>query len=144
MTRPVLALAAVFFGMAAVFSSAAQACVSCEYVPEVAKKANEKPSPKRAERKRTPAVAKERAARPQKRIVKTPAPAKEDTPAQEEASKTVPADNPPESETSDASTAALADHDQAPAAEAPPKPEGARECKRFSATAGTTITVPCD
>lgn len=139
-TRTGLALAAALFGMAACLSSTAQACVSCEYVPEVAQKAAEKPS-----QKRTPAIAKERASRPQKRIAKKPPPVKA-VPAQEEASKTAPAETPPENQTSTASTAALAETGRtAPAAETktPEATAGAGECKKFSATAGTTITVPC-
>ncbi|HEX2843497.1 hypothetical protein [Hyphomicrobium sp.] len=141
MTRTILALAAAHFCIAACFSSTAQACVSCEYVPEVAKKAAEKPS-----QKRPPAIAKERTSRPQKRIAKTPPPVKKAAPAQEEASKTAPAETPPENEASTASTAALDEASRAPAPEtkAPEATPGAVECKKFSATAGTTITVPCE
>jgi len=164
-TRTILA-AAVFLAVALfVAAPAAEACISCSYTPEVVNTPVGKAPPKgkRAAKKRPPV---ERAARPdKKRVVKRPPPAQEepavedtaaakdgDTPVKDagaategavETAKTTTTEEAPADvdAPSGSATTAFAKPRPAPGSE---PPAGEATCKKFSATAGTTVTVPCE
>jgi uncharacterized Zn finger protein (UPF0148 family) len=135
------AVSAAFLAVAALFSPAAVACVSCNYTPEVVNT----PVPGAKAKK----VAKpERKAPPAKKHIakKTPATRPADSAKADDASKDVATGSDAASaelETAAAppgsATAALARQGTAE-----PKPEAEVGCKKFSATAGTTVTVPCE
>lgn len=160
MTRSVLAIAIAVISGATLLAPAAEACISCNYVPEVVN-TPVSPSPRAkpnrvAKPKQVPA--KQYGARPaQKRVAKRP-PADKDvqeaktpdttneaateTQPDTDGGKTTPIERQADTEAAtDTSTAALADPN-APAAE--PKAGEARTCKKFSATVGTVVTVPCE
>ncbi|WP_439541852.1 hypothetical protein [Hyphomicrobium sp.] len=160
MTRSVPAIAIALISGAFFLAPAAEACISCNYVPEVVN-TPVSPSPRAkpsrvAKPKRAPV--KEYVARPpQKRVAKRP-PAEKDvkeaktpdttneaateTQPDTDAGKTTPIERQADTDAAtDTSTAALTDPD-APAAE--PKADEARTCKKFSATVGTVVTVPCE
>jgi hypothetical protein len=160
-TRFVLAIALAIFSGATLLASAAEACISCNYVPEVvntpvgppkAAKPNRVAKPKRA-------PAKEYVARPpQKRVAKRPPVTKDvkdaktpdtgtetvtEAPPEADTGKTTPVERQTDTDAAtDTSTAALADPEPQQAQQ--PKAGEAGGCKKFSATAGTTVTVPCD
>lgn len=142
MTRTIIAVAVAAFAAGTLFIPAAQACISCNYSPEVVN------SPAKASKaKRAPKAAQK--ARPaKKRIAKTPVPAQPAPSKEAEAPKvaepteeTVRVDTPAEVAPSGSATAAL---NQQAARSTEPAPEPEVGCKRYSAQAGTTVTVPCD
>lgn len=165
MTSIRFAVAAALFAAASLIASTAEACVSCNYTPEVVNTPTKTQKAKRAERparetkkrvaKRPPAHQ-----RPEPEIARKPPANEPDTeadtaaaPANEPATETVakapaaatepaaaPVDTEPRS-TSSSATTAFANRGvrtEEPAADA------AVGCKRFSPTAGTTVPVPCD
>lgn len=160
MTRSVLAIAIAIFTGAMLFASAAEACISCNYVPEVVN-TPVSPSPKAkpnrvAKPKRAPV--KEYVGRPaQKRVAKRPPAAKDvkeaktpdattetapEAQPEADAGKTTPVERQADTDAAiDTSTAALADPD---ASTAQPKANEPHTCKKFSATVGTVVTVPCE
>lgn len=160
MTRSILAIAIAIFTGATLLASAAEACISCNYVPEVVNtpvSPSAKAKPNRVAKPKRPPV-KEYVGRPaQKRVAKRPPVAKDvkeaktpdatnetvtETQPEADAGKTTPVERQADTDAAtDTSTAALADSDP-PAAE--PKASEAGGCKKFSATAGTTVTVPCE
>jgi hypothetical protein len=144
-TRTVLAAATAVFASVTLFIPAAEACISCNYTPEVLH-SPAKPQAKRAPKARDATADKARPAK--KRIAKTPRPAQPAPNKEAEASKAVEpteesaqVDTPAEVAPSGSATAAL-NHQAARAAEPEAEPEVG--CKRYSAQAGTTVTVPCD
>lgn len=145
MTRTILAAAAALFAAAVIFVPAAEACISCNYTPEVVH-SPAKPQAKRPPKARDATADKARPAK--KRIAKTPPPAQpapteeaEAPKAAEPTQETVHVDTPAEVAPSGSATAAL---NQQAARAAEPEPEAEVGCKRYSAQAGTTVTVPCD
>lgn len=142
MTRTRLAIASGLLAATALFASGAHACISCEYVPEVAKspsKATPKASPKAYKAEKRARPAKKQFAKPQ------PSPSKPDKVDKvDTATKTVPVETQTGGEGSGVSTAALGEGE----AEVKPGEEttsgGDVGCKKFSPTAGTTIPVPCE
>lgn len=154
MNRTLIAVATALLAATGLFASAAEACISCEYVPPVA----HSPSPakpfqaKRYEKKRVMIAGETRAARSaKKRIAKAPAVAAEPPAAKEpEVAKAAPAEQPPaaapaETENQRISTASLLDAGPAPAEEEPKAESGAEVgCKKFFPTVGKTMTVPCE
>ncbi len=71
MTRTILAFVTAFLAVATVFASAAEACISCEHVPVVARSSPPSASAKRYTKKRVNRSTKRRKARTaKKRIVK--------------------------------------------------------------------------
>lgn len=149
MTRTILAIATSLLGISMLFASAAQACISCNYVPEVVNTPSPY-QPKAHKKKRThkKSVVR-RKTRSQKRHV-TAKPSRKKV----ETAKTKPAKVEPkkaetkktETETSTASIkprdtdSSTADNSTQTAA----SEDTSVNCKRFSATAGVTITVPCE
>lgn len=125
--------------MTMALGSPAQACISCEYTPEVAK------TPLKASPKgRVSKAAKNRASPAKKRIAK-PQPASAPEKKVDTATKTVPVETQTEAEGSDVSTAALGQGDAKPTGETTESGSGTEVgCKKFSPTAGKTIPVPCE
>ncbi len=71
MAKIILAFAIAFFGAMTVFASAAEACVSCNYVPNVVNSPSKSSGAKRYKKERVNRAAKKRKARPaKKRAVK--------------------------------------------------------------------------
>ncbi|SDO07291.1 hypothetical protein SAMN04488061_0184 [Filomicrobium insigne] len=139
MTRTILAIATSLLGISMLFASAAQACISCSYVPEVVNT----PSPyqpkaykqKRADNKSV----ERRKARPQKRTVTAkPSPEKVDT------AKSEPAQTETNTAETKTSTAPANAPNEDNGTQTAASGETSVNCKRFSATAGVTITVPCE
>lgn len=150
-TRLTLSVATVLFAFATLLASAANACISCNYRPEVA----DTPvgPPKKVKPQRPAAAVVKRPAK--KNVAKRPrptppavaaprAPATETAKAPEaDTGKTTPIEGQAGAESAGDTTAALAD-DQATAASDPPPASTPGGCRKFSATAGTTVTVPCE
>jgi hypothetical protein len=161
MNRTILAIATALLSATTLFASSAQACISCNYVPEVVNT----PHPAHAKKKRV-IVAKEQAARPaKKRIAKTEtaklAPvAKKAEPKKIETAAAEPVQAPavaeaPAAATTEApverpvSASTLLQGGGAKPADKPAEETKVAEvepvgCKRFIPTAGVTITVPCE
>ena len=70
MTRKFLALAAALLAAPALFASAAEACISCEYVPEVVRGSQTSDAPRSYARERSYVAERERAPA-KKRIVRS-------------------------------------------------------------------------
>lgn len=145
MTRTVLAAATALFAALTLLIPAAEACISCNYTPEVVH-SPAKPQAKRAPKARDATADRARPAK--KRIAKTPRPAQpppteeaEAPEAAESTQETVQVDTQAEVAPSSSATAAL---NQQGVRAAEPEPEAEVGCKRYSAQAGTTVTVPCD
>jgi hypothetical protein len=146
--RTLIAIVAMLFMATAFIAPSAQACISCSYTPEVAKS----PSPSAKPKAKKQQV--QRKAPSRKKIVKQrrPAPKKVDT------AKSAPADTQPEETTEttetapeatdsedSVSTAGLDGAEAAPSEEIPQGDgSGALDCKKFSPTIGTTVSVPCE
>lgn len=152
MTRTLLAVAACLLVFLCLHAPAAQACVSCEYTPEVVHSPVKGAAGKTFKRERTyRKAAEQRKARPTKKQVvrKSPAPAAkpDEAAAQTEETATKTENSTKTVDGQDelaASTAALDAKDSA--ASEPAASDASKEvgCKRFSPTAGTTVTVPCE
>lgn len=138
-----LSVALAFVVVSTFFTAPAHACISCNYTPEVvntpvgkAPKAKKMAKPERVAPPPKKHIAK-------KRPPADPAPVAKAEPQKDVATGAAPASAPAELETAavppSSATAAL----NAQAGRAPePAPEVG--CKKFSATAGTTVTVPCE
>jgi hypothetical protein len=144
-TRTILAAATGLFAAVVLFVPAAEACISCNYTPEVVH-SPAKPQAKRPPKARDATADKARPAK--KRIAKTPRPAPpapskeaEAPKAVESTEETAQVEPPAEVAPSGSATAAL---NQQAVRAAEPEPEAEVGCKRYSAQAGTTVTVPCD
>jgi hypothetical protein len=148
------AFGGIFLAVAMFFGSTAEACISCNYTPEVVNT----PVPGQAKRPAKSRAAVGKAQPTQKRVVKTRPPAEPaDTPKEAEAPKaaetptetakettteTAPVESQDDTAASGSATAALNGHEAARTEE--PPPPGAVGCKKFSAAIGATITVPCE
>jgi len=167
-TRNALAIAAALLAAPVLFASAAQACISCEYTPEVVRGSQTSDAPAHYARERVYAVERERVVRPAKRIVRSEpvaksvetadvapvkAQAKNENSSISVASTEVAATEPAmvvkaaRSENSSISLASTkaAEPAKAPAAEktqeASAKPV---DCKKFFPSVGITLSVPCE
>jgi hypothetical protein len=159
MTRAILATAAALVAATTLLSSAAQACLSCEYVPEVVRSSSTLPhtgqyyaaepymkKARSAESVRTRIVKSEPVA---KKLNTAKADKVERTETQTEKKVAKAASEPvkeklAQSENSSITLAAadVADADKAPVAKAvAAKPT---DCKKFFASVGMTLTVPCE
>lgn len=141
MTRTISAIATVLLAATGFFASNAEACISCDYVPEVSKSSSKPPVAKQ-KKERAYKATKERAARPPKKQIAKPQPAPDKSDTVDTATKTVPVETQTGTEGSGVSTAALGEGEEKPAEE--PAANGEVGCKKFSPTAGTTINVPCE
>ena len=145
MTRTVLAIATALLA-ATTLAPAAEACISCAYVPPVVNSGTSKSSEGKSyatkpyQKSRSYTAAEERRARvAKKRVVKSePASKKVET------ATTTPVKTGTENENSTISTAAvdLSDAKQAPVEEA--KVDRNVGCKKFFPTVGMTLSVPCE
>ena len=138
MNRTILAIATALLSASTLFASAAQACISCEYTPEVVN------TPVRGQgafqKKRSYVAAKGIPARPSKKkpakvAVAKAEPVKKLAPRKIEAAKAAPVETP-KVESKPVETAALDEAEAAPAAEAPaaveaPQEAGPATCKKF-------------
>jgi len=161
-TRIGSAIAAAMLALAMVFGSPAEACISCNYVPEVTKTPVH-PQVQRPQKNK--AANQGQANRPaKKRVAKRPPPAKEVETKQEAKSDTAPAADEtaaPEEATAAAAAADPVDPENRPTSTGStalartqalggnePEVEAAADekamCQKFSAAAGGTVTVPCE
>lgn len=154
MNRTILNIAVAALTASTFFGSAAQACISCEYVPEVVHTpvGGKSFAAKRVEKKRVYVAAKELPARPTKKqsIAKAEPAAKkvEIAPKKLETAKAAAVE--PKTESKIIETASLAEAGDAPVAAAPAADTKVAEvaksvgCKKFIPTVGVTVTVPCE
>ena len=140
MTRTIPAIATSLLGISMLFASAAQACISCNYVPEVVNTPSpHQPNAHKKTRTYNKAVER-RKERPQKRnVVKAKPTLKKVDTAKSEPAKTE--SNKAGTETSTASVKAPNEDNGTQTAASG---DTSVNCKRFSPTAGVTITVPCE
>jgi hypothetical protein len=174
--RSILAIATALLGAPALFASAAQACISCEYTPEVVKGSQTSDAPYARARSYSVHervyVEREHSAPAKKRIVRSEPVAKtvdtaETTPVKKDATSenssiSVSAAEPvteqakaePKVEAklarSENSSISVASTEAAAPAKAPvvekTKEAAAKpvDCKKFFASVGMTLTVPCE
>lgn len=164
MTRTFLATAAALIAATTLYTSAAQACLSCEYVPEVVRSSSTLPHTGHyyaAE----PYMKKERSA-PARRVVRIESVAKKLNVAkadkadkveraeakvekvEKQVAKAEPAETTKAAE-SENSSISLASNDVAPVKAAVAKATKEvsakpTDCKKFFASVGMTLTVPCE
>ena len=165
MTRSILAIAAALVAAPALFASSAQACISCEYTPEVVRSSQTSDS---AHYVRERVYAVERSAPAKKRIVKSEpvaetvdtaevAPIKKDAQNENssissvaEVAATEPAKVEPKTAKSENSSISVASTEVAPtekASAAKTTKEAAAksvDCKKFFPSVGLTLSVPCE
>ncbi len=143
MTRTLLAIAAALFAATTYLAPAAKACVSCEYTPPVVNTPVYSHGAYHHRRRRARAAVKvRRARRARKHIVKT-----KHAPKTVEAAKAAPAERDVKSENSSIATASFDKSEAVDAKAAPadePKVSKNETCKKFFATVGMTLTVPCE
>jgi hypothetical protein len=173
MTKITLSIAAAAIAAGTLFTSAAQACISCEYVPEVVHAGTKKPARKEIYAAKPQPTPKKRIAKmpsPKKYEVakaKAPAPKKIEVAKAPEAARPVetakpvqtaqaepaapetttpPAATPAEPREKPISTAALIDAGGASAQQddTTATAEAAPTCKKFFPAVGMTLTVPCE
>jgi hypothetical protein len=148
MTRTVLAAAAALVAATTIFGTAAQACISCEYVPEVVN------TPVRGQSVEKKRVVAKKQAPVQKRVAKAAPVAKKVAPVarkaepvakEVEAAKAEPVEAT-QNESRPISTASLLDTKGMPAGKPAEEIEVAGEigCKKFFPTIGKAVTVPCE
>jgi len=171
-TRKFLALAATLLAAPALFASAAEACISCEYVPEVVRGSQTSDAPSSYARERSYVAERERAPA-KKRIVRSEPVVKQqvDTAEAEPVAKRSKSENSsvasvavtPVTEQAkvetkvDAKTArsenssiSVASTDEAAPAKTPvaatTKEASAKpvDCKKFFPSVGITLSVPCE
>jgi hypothetical protein len=164
-TRKIVAITAALLAAPALFASAAQACISCEYTPEVVRGSQTSDAPAHYARERVYAVERERVARPAKRIVRSePVETADTAPVKTEANNenssisltstevavTEPAKIAPKAARSENSSISLTSTEAAATAKAPVaetvKEAAAKpiDCKKFFPSVGITLSVPCE
>jgi len=155
MTRSILTLAAALFTATAFLASAAEACVSCSYVPPVVHTQvyshHHSYDAERYERKRAYRAAKKRILKAKRWIEREPEEEVEPVETVKAAPAPAPAPTPApvaeqvESENSSISTASV-DNSETANAEATPATAASKNvgCKKFFPTVGMTLTVPCE
>jgi hypothetical protein len=163
--RTILAIATALLTAPALFASAAEACISCSYVPEVVRESStsHEAAPSYA-RERVHAVERERIARPAKRIIKSdPVETADTAPVKTQAKNenssissiaevatTKTAKVEPKAARSENSSISLASTEAATPAKTPvaetTKEVAAKpvDCKKFFSSVGLTLTVPCE
>ena len=148
MAKIIHSFAIAFFAVMTVFISAAEACISCEHVPVVARSSPPSDSAKRAKKKPVYRSTKKRKTTAKKRVVKRKATAKKRidkrkiTAKKVETAKTAPIKTETDSQNSTISTASLHDHEIAETEARPedePKTSSYVGCK----TNGNTLSVGC-
>ena len=152
MTRTVLAIATALVVAVTLSTSAANACISCEYVPEVVRSSSTLPHTGHYYSAKPYASNKEHAAPAKRRVVKSEPVAKKRILKSEPAAKmvetaaTTPVKAESENENSTISTAAVDLSENTGANEAPIEAASDRNvgCKKYFPTVGMTLTVPCE
>jgi hypothetical protein len=147
MTRSILTLAAAVVSATAFFAPAAQACISCEYTPEVVNTPVYSHGDYYERRSRVRAVVKVRHIRPEREFVAIERePRKVEAKVEADPVDTTPVALKVNSENSSISTASV-EKSEAPAVEktasVEPKVSQSVGCKKFFPTVGMTLTVPC-
>jgi hypothetical protein len=143
MTRTFSTFALAALAATTFLASSAEACISCNYVPEVVNT----PSPydtKRFQKKREAAAQPQRATAPAKQRIAETAPKKVEAAKKTEAAKPIETAEatPLETEGRSVSTASLIENRGRPAEET--KVAQDVGCKKFFPTIGQTLTVPCE
>jgi len=142
MAKTLLAIAIAFFGAMTVLAPAAEACISCEYVPEVLNSTSKSNNPsrsyksKRSTKKRTYTRTKKRKARPAENV---------------DTAKTTPIDVETEDENSAISAAsvqtneAVVENTVETETKRKDKPRTTKNvgCKKFFPSVGMTLSVTC-
>ena len=145
MTRTSLAIAAALFAATTFLSSGANACISCNYVPEVVNTPVYSHGAKSYSKKRVYQAAKKKARPAKRQIVETETKARKVETAKADPIEAAPVEV--ETENSTISTASV-DKGEAgePKAAASPEPKVSKAvgCKKFFPTVGMTLTVPCE
>lgn len=134
--RTLIALTALLFFATTLAPGPARACISCSYTPEVVTT----PSPHaKAKPKKRVEKSQRHAPAAKKKIVRRP------KPAPVESAKSAPAEPQTEAESPSVSTAKLNGDEAGPDEEtAEGHSSSGIGCKKFSPTAGTTVSVPCE
>lgn len=149
MTRTVFAIVMALFAFTTYFSPAANACISCEYVPPVVNTPVYSHAPKYTKRRSYTA---EKPRRAKKHIAKKPSVKKPDRsetaavkPVKKPATIETAAIKKDEAETENSSiTTASTDTTETKQAKTDPEQaSNAGGCKKFFASVGMTLTVPC-
>jgi hypothetical protein len=155
MTRTLPALAALAFAAAAFVAPAAEACISCEYVPPVVNTPVHSFSAHCATPSRSYAVRKHRA----RKIERARAETKHKKPSIKAAKKVAPVEITPAKETKAADTTAKSENkpiDTASIAKSTGDTKSTKDqpatkqasnaigCKKFFASVGMTLSVPCE
>jgi len=142
MTRTILVIATALLAVMTVFASAAEACISCSYVPPVVHTPSESYSVKFYSIKHIYRAATRRKARRSKHIVRRKTKAKK-----VQAAKLAPVKTKLKNENSTISNVSLDKYDaietKTEETEAP-KVRKKTGCKKFFPTVGMTLTVPCE
>lgn len=145
MTRTSLAIAAALFAATTFLSSGANACISCNYVPEVVNTPVYSHGAKSYSKKRVYQAAKKKARPAKRQVVETETKARKVETAKVVEPEVV--ETEVETENSTISTASV-DKGEAgePKAAASPEPKVSKAvgCKKFFPTVGMTLTVPCE
>ena len=161
MTRTILAIATAFLTVLTVFASAAEACISCEHVPVVARSSSTSYTATRYTKKRfyarsiarakararVRAIAAARAKAKARAIAAAKAKARTIAAAKAAAAEEVELAEPTDIENSTISTASLDKSETIDTEETPteePKVNRNVSCKKFFPTVGMTLTVPCE
>ena len=142
MTRTILVIATALLAVMTVFASAAEACISCSYVPPVVHTPSESYSVKLYSIKRIYRAATRRKARRSKRIVRRKTKAKK-----VQAAKLAPVKTKLKNENSTISNVSLDKYDAIETKTEEPEAPKVRKktgCKKFFPTVGMTLTVPCE
>ena len=144
MTRTFLATATALIAAGTLLSSAAQACISCEYVPEVVRAHQTNTDGPSYRKSHSYSASAERAVRASKKRFAKSEPVAKSVKAAKVA-KTEPVEATSAESENSAITVAAADTavKETPVGkvEAAAKPT---DCKKFFASVGMTLTVPCE
>jgi hypothetical protein len=151
MTRTLPALAAALFAATTFLAPAAQACISCNYTPEVVNTPVYSHGAKVYAKKRVYTAAKKQAAPAKRQVVEIERKARKVETAKADPIEAAPVALDVESENSTISTASVEKAETVAAAEPPAKEPktigkaaGNVGCKKFFPTVGMTLTVPCE
>jgi len=143
MTKSLLSIAAAVIAATTLFGSAAEACISCNYVPEVV---NTPVRGANAVQKKRVVVAKAaRTAPAQKQVPSQVAPKKDQVAVTEPAAAPSATTSRETSAPTEARLLAGAPAVEAPTVEDKAEPTQVADlgCKKFIPTAGVTVSVPC-
>jgi len=150
MTRTILAIATVFIGSATLMSSAANACISCNYVPEVIKAGEKQAYVKRPQRQPAQVVHAARKPTQVKQRVATTAPVVKNAAPKagplEVKSEQTAATSPEvgQAATSTTTSAPVQVADAGTAVAAQTAANASVTCVKFFPTIGKTLEVPCE